>query len=276
MTTTFVRAFAAVAAIVAAAVPVLAQWPAHPTPGIPRLGDGAADLAAAAPRTSDARPDLSGLWQNRGIGGQNARPPDPPAGTPPLATFWNVGVSFKEGLPFQPWAAELRRKRMADDSRDNPDANCLPMGIMQFHTHPAPRQIVQTPSLIVIMYEANYGLRKIYLDGRPAPNNDPLPWWYGYSRGRWDNDTLIVETTNFRDGGWLDVNGSPLTDAATVTERFRRVNFGQLEVDVTIDDPKAYVRPWTVRINQYIMVDTELLEMICHENQQFMKRIVIK
>ena len=139
----------------------------------------------------------------------------------------------------------------------------------------APRQIVQTPSLIVIMYEANYGLRKIYLDGRPAPNNDPLPWWYGYSRGRWDNDTLIVETTNFRDGGWLDVNGSPLTDAATVTERFRRVNFGQLEVDVTIDDPKAYVRPWTVRINQYIMVDTELLEMICHENQQFMKRIVI-
>lgn len=273
--TTFVRACAAVASIVAAAVPVLAQWPPHLTPGIPRLADGSPNLPAPTPRSAEGRPDLSGLWQNRGIGGQNARPPDPPAGTPPLATFWNVGVSFKEGLPFQPWAAELRKKRMADDSRENPDANCLPMGIMQFHTHPAPRQIVQTPSLLVIMYEANYGLRKIYLDGRPAPNNDPLPWWYGYSRGRWDSDTLIVETTNFRDGGWLDVNGSPLTDAATVTERFRRVNFGQLEVDVTIDDPKAYVRPWTVRINQYIMVDTELLEMICHENQQFMKRIVI-
>ena len=273
--TTVPRALVVAGIIGAATVRVLAQWPPHATPGIPRLADGSPDLAAAAPRTSDARPDLSGLWQNRGIGGQNARPPDPPAGTPPLATFWNVGVSFKQGLPFQPWAAELRKKRMADDSRENPDANCLPMGIMQFHTHPQPRQIVQTPSLIVIMYEANYGLRKIYLDGRPAPNNDPLPWWYGYSRGRWDGDTLIVETTNFRDGGWLDVNGTPLTDAAKVTERFRRVNFGLLEVDVTIDDPKAYTRPWTVRINQYIMVDTELLEMICHENQQFMKRIVV-
>ena len=164
--------------------------------------------------------------------------------------------------------------RMASNSKDNPDAHCLPMGIMQFHTHPQPRQIVQTPHLIVIIYEANYGLRKIYLDGRPAPNNDPQPWWYGYSRGSWDGDTLVVETTNFRDGEWLDVNGSPLTDAAKVTERYRRVNFGQIEIDVTIDDPKAYTRPWTVRVTHRIMVDSEMIEFICHENEQSSKHYV--
>jgi hypothetical protein len=249
-----------------------AQWPPHTTPGIPRLPDGAPNLTAPTPRTSDGKTDFSGLWQNRGVAGRDARPPEPPPGTPPLAMFWNVGAGFKDDLPFQPWAAELRKKRMAEDSKDNPDAHCLPMGFMQFHTHPQPRQIVQTPTLMVIIYEANYGLRKIYLDGRPAPVNDPQPWWYGYSRGWWEGATLVVETTNFREDGWLDVNGSPLTDAAKVTERFRRVNFGQLEIDVTVDDPKAYTRPWTVRLNQYLMVDSELIEFICHENQQFLQR----
>jgi len=263
-------AVALMTAWVAVASPALAQWPRYPSPGVPRLPDGKPDLAAPAPRTFDGRPDLSGLWQNRpGLNGRDARPPEPPPGTPPLATFWNVGAGFKDNLPFQPWAAELRRTRMASDSRDNPDAHCLPMGFMQFHTHPQPRQIVQTPALVVIIYEANYGLRKIYMDGRPAPNNNPQPWWYGYSRGRWEGDTLVVETTNFRDEGWLDVNGSPLTDAATVTERFRRVNVGQLEIDVTIDDPKAYTRPWTVRLDQRLVADSELIEMICHENQRF-------
>jgi hypothetical protein len=273
--TVWLHAVTLIAVLAVLAPPALAQWPAHPTPGVPRLADGTPDLTAPAPRTPDGRPSLAGLWQNRGIGGRNARPPEPPPGTPPLATFWNVGAGFKDDLPFRPWAAELRQARMSANSKDNPDAHCLPMGIMQFHTHPQPRQIVQTPNLLVIMYEANYGLRKIYLDGRPAPNNDPQPWWYGYSRGWWDGETLVVETTNFRDGGWLDVNGSPMTDVATVTERFRRVNFGQLEIDVTIDDPKAYTRPWTVRLNQYIMVDTELIEFICHENQQFMKRVPV-
>jgi len=207
---------------------------------------------------------------NRGGGGRDAKPPEPPPGTPPLAMFWNVGAGFKDDLPLQPWAAALRKERMAAESKDNPDARCLPMGLMQFHTHPQPRQIIHTANLMVIIYEANYGLRKIYLDGRPAPNNDPQPWWYGYSRGWWEGDTLVVETTNFRDGGWLDVNGSPLTDAGKLTERFRRPNFGQIEIDVTVDDPKAYTRPWTVRLNQYVMVDGELIEFICHENQRFL------
>lgn len=271
-----IYAVAVTAVLAALAPPLFAQWPAFPTLDIPRLPDGQPDLTAAAPRMPGGRPDLSGLWQNRVRFGREQRPPAAPPGKPPLATFWNVGAGFENDLPFQPWAAELRKKRMAENNKDNPDANCLPMGIMQFHNHPAPRQIVQTPNLIVIIYEGNYGVRTLYLDGRPAPNNDPQPWWYGYSRGWWDGETLVVETTNFRDGGWLDVNGSPLTDAAKVTERFRRVNVGQLDIEVTIDDPKAYTRPWTVRLDHQLMVDTDLIEFICHENQQFMKRVVLE
>ena len=184
----------------------------------------------------------------------------------PVATFANVGAGFKEGLPLQPWAADVLKKRHEENSKDNPDAVCLPMGLMQFHLHPQPRKIIQTPTLIVILYEGNAGIRQIYMDGRRAPNNDPQPWWYGYSVGRWDGDTLVVETTNFRDGGWLDIWGSPLTDAAKMTERYRRVNFGVLEIDVTIDDPKAYTKPFTVRVDQRIMVDTEMIEFICNEN----------
>jgi hypothetical protein len=118
------------------------------------------------------------------------------------------------------------------------------------------------------MWEANYGLRQIFLDGRPLPGNDPQPWWYGYSIGRWEGDTLVVETSGLRDGGWLDVVGSPFTDAAKVTERFRRVNYGSLEIDVTVDDPKAYTKPWTVTIKQRPMLDTELIEFICAENEK--------
>src|SRR5947199_7867813 len=129
------------------------------------------------------------------------------------------------------------------------------MGLMQLHNHPQPRKIVQTPGLIVIMYEGNAGLRQIFMDGRALPNNDPQPWWYGYSTGKWDGDTLVVQTSGFRDDGWLDINGSPLTDAAKVTERFRRVNFGRMEIDVTVDDSKAYTKPWTVRVNQQDMAD---------------------
>ena len=190
--------------------------------------------------------------------------------------FRDIGAGVKDGLPLQPWAAELKQQRMATNSKDNPDAHCLPLGIMQLHTHVDPRRIVQTPSLVVMIYEANYGLRQIYMDRRPAPDNDPQPWWYGYSRGRWDGDTLVVETTNLRDGGWLDINGSPQTEAAKITERFRRPNFGTLEIEVTVDDPKAYTKPWTVTLTQRIMVDTEMLEFICLENEKSSKHYVGK
>ena len=265
-----------VVAIVAAIAPSLwAQWPPYPTAGVPKTPDGKSDLTAPAPRTSDGKPDLSGLWlrgdgQLGPAGGGTLRAPAPSFSIgPPVTTFRDVGANFKEGLPLQPWAADLVKARRAENSKDNPDAHCLPMGLMQFHNHGQPRKIVQTPGLVIIMYEANYGLRQILMDGRTLPNKDAQPWWYGYSTGKWDGDTLVVETSGFRDSGWLDIIGNPLTDAAKLTERFRRPNYGTLEIDITIDDPKAYTKPWTVRVNQRIMLDGEMIEFICLENQQF-------
>src|SRR5262249_31218476 len=161
------------------------------------------------------------------------------------------------------------KKRLADNSKDNPEAHCLPMGIMQFHTQGAPRKFIQTPGLLVILYEASSGVRQIFTDGRVLPGNDPQPWWYGYSIGKWEGDALVVTTSGLRDGGWLDINGTPTTDAAKLTERFHRVSYGRMEIDVTVDDPKAYTKPWTVRVNQQIMLDEELIEFICQENQRF-------
>jgi hypothetical protein len=159
---------------------------------------------------------------------------------------------------------------MADNQKNNPDALCLPMGLMQLHLHPQPRKIVQTPTLIIIMYEGNEGLRQIFLDGRPLPKADEnlQPWWYGYSVGHWEGDTLVVETVGFRDDVWLDVLGSPLTGRGTMTERFTRPNYGTLQIDVTIEDPTAYTRPFTVRVNQRLFPDAELIEFICNENEK--------
>jgi hypothetical protein len=235
------------------------------------MPDGKPNLAAPAPRTADGKPDLSGLWENTWmVGFRHETPfPSPTTGGPPLATFSNVGAGLPDGLlPLRPWAADVLKKRKEENSKDNPDAHCLPMGLMQFHLHPQPRRIVQTPGLIVIVYEGNSGVRQILMDGRPLPGEDAQPWWYGYSIGKWDGDTLVVETTGFKDGGWLDIWGSPLTDAAKLTERFRRVSYGVLEIDVTIDDPKAYTKPFTVRVDQRIILDSEMIEFICAENEK--------
>jgi hypothetical protein len=200
---------------------IFAQWPEYPTPG-PRTKDGKIDLAAAPPRTADGKPDFSGLWEPaRGQGGRGgtsmngtlplpfAIPSSPE--DPPVAQFFNIGAGFKEGLPFTGWAAQVRAQRKGDNNKDNPDAACLPLGLTQLHMHPQPRKVVQTQREVVILYEANGNVRQILTDGRPLPDNSPTPWWYGYSAGRWDGDTLVVETTGFRDDVWLDVEGSPLT-----------------------------------------------------------------
>lgn len=291
------NAAGSIAIFLAMSPSLAAQWPPYPTPGVPRTPDGKPDLNGPTPRTAGGKPDLSGMWENirgnpggqRGAGGANASanagaaargnapavpappaapatPPPAPTG-PPTVTFGNAGSGFPGGqLPYQQWAADLVKKRQADNSKDNPDAHCLPMGFMQFHTHPEPRKIIQTPGVIVIIYEANSGLRQIFTDGRPLPAKDAEPWWYGYSVGKWEGDTLVVETIGFRpEGEWLDVRGSPLTDAARVTERFRRPNYGTLEMEITVDDPKAYTKPWTVKLNQRVMLDTELIEFICEE-----------
>jgi hypothetical protein len=221
------------------------------------------------------RPDLSGVWETIRTGtGQVISGQD----VPPLqrtSQFWNIGAGLDGDLPLRPEARALRDQRIARNSADNPDAHCLPIGITQLHNHPQPRKIIQTPTLIVILYEANGGVRQIFLDGRKLPDNDPQPWWYGYSIGRWEGDTLVVETSGFRDGGWLDVNGAPLTDAGKMTERIRRLDYGNLEIEVTVDDPKAYTRPWTaMKMRQRLLADDELIEFVCQENEKSTKRFV--
>jgi hypothetical protein len=270
------------AAMVLASAPVglFAQWPAYPTAGVPKTADGKPNLAGPVPRAADGKPDLSGIWQYMRPPGSAVPEPAAPATVPatppdrdiiPLAVrrsqFWNLGASFPDGLPFQPWAAELHRKRVEENSKDNPDAHCLPLGLMQLHTHGQPRKMIQAPGVIVILYEANGGIRQIFTDGRPLPK-DAEPWWFGYSIGKWDGDTLVVETTGFRDLGWLDVEGSVLTESGKVIERFRRVDYGHLEIQVRIDDPKAYTKPWTVTVHQRVLLDTDLIEFICQENDK--------
>ena len=264
------------AAIVAALSSSLsAQWPVRPLPGVPTGPGGKPNLTARAPRAADGKPDLSGIWMRTvrtEVSGSQ------PAGRPPLATFGNVGAGFKEGLPFQPWVADLLKKRA--NGYDNPDGLCLPQGPLEYHLDPQPREIIQLPRRTLIIFESNYGIRTIYADGRPLPpQGQPQPYWHGYSVGRWEGDTFVAESNNFRGAltgqpgdGWLDGRGHPFTDALRLTERFRRVNFGQLEIDVTIDDPKAYTRPFTVRVEQEIVADgSEMIEFICHENQLFLK-----
>ena len=273
----------AAAVLLLAGPGMFAQWPAYPTPGVPRTADGKPNLSAPAPRTADGKPDLTGIWEvsrpmAAALAGSRTLPAAAPGGRGAASNndflaaarrspFWNLGASFRDGLPFQPWAAELHRQRVVDNSKDNPDAHCLPMGIMQFHNHGQPRKMIQTPDVIVILYEANAGVRQIFTDGRPLPK-DAEPWWYGYSTGHWEGDTLVVQSGGYRDLGWLDVEGSPLTSSARVVERYRRPDFGHLAIQVTIDDPKAYTKPWTVTVNQRIMVDTELIEFVCQENEK--------
>jgi len=250
-------------------VPVSAQWLNYPSPGVPRLANGQPNLSAPAPRAADGKPDLSGLWLIEGGNNVNNF-----GGIGPGTTqFWDIYAGIKEGLPFQPWAAELRKTRKSENSKTSPGVHCLPIGILQMHTVPFPRRLVQAPGYLAMLHERE-GFRQIFTDGRPVLS-DPQPTWLGYSTGKWDGDTLVVQTTGFRDGLWADNNGTPLTDAAKITERFRP-NFGKLEVEVTVDDPKAYTKPWTVHLNQSIMVDTDLLEYVCNEDEKDSSHMVGK
>ena len=235
-----------------------AQWPAR------ALAD--VNLDAPAPRTTDGRPDLSGVW--RAGGSSYAIGQKTGFSYPGPDVFESVGLRVLPfaGAPLNDFGEALRNARAAAQGRDNPRGLCLPVGIMQLHIAALPARYVQTPRELVIVYEENSQRREIFTDGRSAPRNNPQPWWNGYSVGRWDGDVLVVETTNFRDDGWLDTAGNPLTDAATVTERFRRPSYGRMEIDITIDDRKAYLRPFTVRRNQALMVEGDLIESVCENN----------
>lgn len=263
---------AAVTLVGVAAIPLDAQWLKYPTAGVPRTADGRPNLSAPAPRAADGKPDLSGMWE------PDHNRPCPADGCNDMQVpqeFINIGWSLKGGLPYQPWAADIARIRTAENRLHDPNSFCLPTGIVRMHTTPLFKKIVQTPGLLVILNEREAMYRQIFIDGRPLPV-DPQPSWTGYSTGQWEGDSLVVRTNGFRDGMWLDANGSPLTEGATITERFRRTNFGTLTIDVTVDDPKAYTRPWTVTLTQRLVVDTELLDYMCSENEKDAHHLVGK
>lgn len=245
-------------------VPVWAQWIHYPTPGIPRTPDGKPDLNAPAPRLADGHPDFSGIWDiehNR---------PCPPIGCDDMLIgreFLDIGWSFKGGLPFTPWAAEVRKQRQSAGGVGDPGTNCLPTGIVKSLTTPLLRKFVQVPGLFLQLSERDISYRQIFTDGRPLPQ-DPNPAWNGYSTAKWEGDTLVVQSSGFREDEWLDRAGSPLTEAGKITERYRRPNFGQLEIQLTVNDPKAYTAPWTVTLKQHLLPDTDLLDYVCLENEK--------
>jgi hypothetical protein len=234
-----------------ASAPVVAQWLNYPTPGIPRLPNGQPDLNAAAPKTADGKPDLTGLWRvNAGF-----------------AYGANV-VADLSPEDILPWAEQLSRERTLNLGIDDPSAiGCLPRGPRNITGSSLGQlmKVVQTPTLITMLYE-ELTYRQIHMDGRPLPK-EPSPSFMGYSVGRWEADTLVVESVGFNDRTWLDFSGHPHTEALRIIERYRRVNFGRVDLQVTFDDPGAYRRPWTVPVAVTLAPDTELLEFVCNENE---------
>ncbi|HET9830887.1 MAG TPA: hypothetical protein VFP91_04240 [Vicinamibacterales bacterium] len=254
-------------AIIAAAVMLLSasaatQWLHYPTAGVPRLADGKPNLDAPPPRAADGKPDLSGLWA---IQRQRMIRDEREVNISPFQS--DLGTGLEGGLPYRPWARAFAQQQRANNWTDAPSTRCLPLGPLLAHTYLDPRKIVQTPGLLVILNERDFSYRQIFTDGRPLPK-DPNPSWYGYSIGRWEGDVFVVHTNGLRDGLWLDLGGDVITDAARLTEKFRRPAFGRLDIEVTVDDPRAYSRPWTVTLHQVLMVDTELLEFVCLENEK--------
>jgi hypothetical protein len=226
----------------------VAQWLNYPSPGTPRLPDGTPNLFAPAPRTADGKPDLSGIWRGAG----------------PLYRF-NIAQDLKPE-DIRPWAEELFLKRVRDSRKDSPLARCLPVSV-PFQNFFNLTQIVQTPGLIVMLYESpNSPHRTVFTDGRDLPKN-PNPTWLGYSVGRWEGDTLVVTTAGFNDKGWLDTAGHPQTESLRLTERLRRRDFGHMDFEMTIDDPKVFTKPFTVKRERLLAPDTELLEDVC-ENEK--------
>jgi|SRR5688572_4287783 len=253
-----------------------AQWIKYPTAGVPRLADGKPNLEAPAPRTPDGKPDFSGIWLtgNPMCFGQQQDPETLVCGFElPLGREGiNMGATLKGGLPYQPWLAALVKERTANNAKDDPHVRCLPDTFLRIYSLPHLTKFVQTPGLLMMLNEVNAGYRQVFLDGRPLPV-DPAPSWQGYSSATWQGDTLVITSKGFRDDLWIDWNGSMITEAATVTEKIRRPDYGHLEIEVTVDDPKAYTKPWTVTLQQRLALNTELVDEICLENEQSSRRM---
>ena len=232
-----------------------AQWFNFPTPGMPRTADGKPNLSAPAPRMPDGKPDLSGVWEHLDSRG---------------TAYYLKGTD----IPWQPAAKALFEERTANNQKDNPESQCLPRGVPKadaFDIH----KVVQIPGLIVILYEYQTTFRQIFTDGRALPK-DPNPSWMGYSAGHWEGDTLVVESNGFNGKAWLSGQGNPTTDALHVTERMRRRDFGHMDIQITIDDPKAYTKPWTSELHPQLIPDMDLLEFVCNENERDLRHLVGK
>jgi len=273
-----------------ASAPLAAQWIAYPTAGVPRKADGSVNMSAPTPHMADGKPDFSGIWMtaepNRPTFGlsspanpaspREAQTPDDTPGDPTAIRasrqMSNIGVDLPGGLPYQPWLVPIVKERTANDAIDDPHIRCLPDNFLRAYGLPHLLKFVHTPGLLVVLNEMNAGYRQVFTDARPLPK-DPNPSWQGYSSARWSGDTLVIDTIGLRDDTWIDWNGSVLTEAAKVREEVRRPDFGHLEIRATVDDPKAYTKPWTVTLRQRIVVDTELIDEICLENEKFLERL---
>jgi hypothetical protein len=251
-----------------------AQWLNYPTPRSPRTRDGKPNLTAPARRTADGKPDLSGVWQveptpfdelTRLFGDLS---PFSALGDSPTAFpkyLVNVLVDFKpEQVALRPEFMDVLRRRSKEDS---PMSRCLPIGVPTDDYLPGPFKIIQTPELTLIRNEYENTVRQIYTDGREPPA-DPEPLWLGYSTGRWDTDTLVVETVGLNDKGWLDGIGHPHSEALHVTERFHRRDFGHLDVQITFDDPKMYTKPFSIKFTDLLLPDSDVTEYFCNENEK--------
>jgi hypothetical protein len=238
-----------------------AQWPSYPARNVPRTPEGKVDLKAPARRTADGHPDLSGFWMPSDV----------------VRHLLNLAVDMKpEDIPLQPWAKTLYEERIDNNGKDHPGVRCLPSGIPEKLNIPDGLKVVQTPDLLVFLYESRTIYRQVFLDGRPLPPADVQPTWMGYSVGRWEGDTLVVETRGSNGQTWLDMRGLPATDALHVIERYSRPTIGRTEIEVTIDDPKAYTRPWKVNLQWTLQPDTDLIESICEENSKDLPHMVGK
>lgn len=240
-----------------------AQWLNYPAPGVPRLPDGKPDLNAPAPKTADGKPDLSGIWF---VDSTNT------AGKPDF--FFDLARDLGPGdVVMTPWAEGLQRQREQRDHVDDPYGFCMTPGVPRINVIRSAFKIIQAPDVTALLYELDTApvFRQVLTDGRPLPV-DPEPTWLGYSIGRWEGETFVVTTAGFRDGGWLDTEkGRPHSDALRVTERIRRVNVGRLEMTITIDDQKAYLKPWTVRVPFTLVANRELLEGSCTSHAKTME-----
>jgi hypothetical protein len=247
-----------------------AQWLDYRTPGIPRTPSGEPDLKAPAPRTADGKPDFSGMWFANVPAKDYCKEKDCIQEERMAREQINIGIKLPGGLPYTDWSKEQMAQRRANGGREDPHTYCKPPNFPRAWTLPQYIKIVQTPSLMVLLHEFNAAYREVFLDGRPLPE-DPNPTWNGYSTAHWEGDTLVIETNGIRDDMWLDIQGSPVTEAARVTERLKRINFGIMQVEIAVNDPKAYTKPWSVTIEMAVQADTTMLEEICLDDEQDVK-----